>query len=100
MSICKKCGLPQELCVCGTMAKEASKIRVSTDRRRFRKMVTIIEGIGEDANPKQVAKTLKSKLAAGGTYKNNLIIIQGDHKNKIKQLLVDIGFNEDQIEVF
>lgn len=81
------------------MAKESAKIRVYIDKRRFGKIVTIIDGIEDDSDPKKLAKTLKSRLAAGGTYKDGKIIIQGDHKNRVKKILVDIGFPEDKIEV-
>ena len=97
--VCKICGLPKELCVCGTMAKEAVKIKVYTVRRSFGKWVTIVEGIEDEANPKDVSKKLKSKLAAGGTFKDGKIEIQGNHKSKVKGLLVKMGFPEDQIEV-
>jgi len=99
LEVCKKCGLPKELCVCGTIAKEATKIKVYTERKRYRKWVTVIEGIGEDVNPKELLRKMKTKLACGGTYKNNRIELQGDHKNKVKSLLVEAGFSEDQIEV-
>jgi len=97
--VCKICGLPKDLCVCGTMAREAVKIKVYTVRRSFGKFVTIVEGIEEEANPKEVAKKLKSKLAAGGTFKEGKIEIQGDHKSKAKALLIKLGFPQDQIEV-
>ncbi len=81
------------------MAKEAAKIKVYTVRRRFRKFVTVVEGVEKDANPKQVSTKLKSKLACGGTFKDNRIELQGDHKARVKQLLIKMGFSEDQIEV-
>lgn len=81
------------------MAKEAAKIKVYTVRRRFGKYVTVVEGVEKDANPKQVSKKLKSKLACGGTFKDDKIELQGDHKSKVKQLLIKMGFPEDQIEV-
>ena len=97
--ICPVCGLPLDLCVCGAMAREAVKIKVSAMKRSFGKWVTIIEGISKDANPKQIASKLKSKLAAGGTFKEGKIEIQGNHKDKVKKLLVAEGFDENQIEV-
>lgn len=99
MGVCPICGLPEELCVCKTMAKEEAKIKVYTVRRRFGKKVTIIDGIEEKANPKELAKKLKSKLACGGTYKDSKIELQGQHINKIKKLLVKEGFPEEKIEV-
>lgn len=81
------------------MAKEEAKIKIYTVKRSFGKRVTIIEGIGKAANPKELAKKLKTKLAAGGTYKEGRIEIQGDHKEKAKKILNSAGFSEDQIEV-
>jgi translation initiation factor 1 len=81
------------------MAKESTKIRVYIDRRRFGKIVTVIEGIEKDSDPKQLAKKLKTKLAAGGTYKDEKIIIQGNHRMRVKGVLVGLGFPADKIEV-
>lgn len=97
--VCPVCGLPKELCICKTMAKEEAKIKVYTVKRSFGKWVTIIEGIDEEANPKDLAKNLKTKLACGGTYKNGKIELRGNHKSKLKKLLIDIGFPEEKIEV-
>lgn len=97
--ICKNCGLPKELCVCGAIAKESAKIRVFRERKSFGKLATVIEGMSEDVNPKELTKKLKTKLACGGTYKNGRIELQGDHIRKIKELLIEAGFAEEQIEV-
>ena len=96
---CKTCGLPVELCVCGTIAKEEAKIKVFTVKRSFGKYVTIVEGVDEKANPKELAKKLKTELACGGTYKNGKIELRGEHKNKLKAILNKMGFPEDKIEV-
>jgi len=40
---------------------------------------------------------LKSKLAAGGATKDNKIIIQGDHREKIKEILMELGYPEENI---
>ncbi len=94
---CSKCGLPFDLCVCVTIEREAEKIRISTEMRRFQKPITIIEGVSE--NTKDVAKQLKSKLACGGTVKEGHIELQGNHKNKAKEILVKLGYSEEQIEI-
>lgn len=94
---CSLCGLPVDLCVCGAIEKEEQKIKVFVEKRKFGKPITIIDGI--TANGKGVAKQLKSKLACGGTFKNNKIELLGDHKLRIKDLLVGLGYLEDQIEV-
>ena len=97
--ICPKCGLPKELCTCEALAKESEKIRIYSVKRRFGKVTTIISGVSKDVNLKKTLKELKTKLACGGTIKNGEIELQGDHKNKLKLLLVKMGFPEDQIEV-
>lgn len=97
--LCPKCGLLKELCVCNILDKEKTKkIRVYTEKKKFKKLVTIVEGI-EKNRIKETTSDLKRKLACGGTMKNDIIILQGDHKRKITQMLVKIGYPEDAIEV-
>ncbi|MCD6547446.1 MAG: stress response translation initiation inhibitor YciH [Nanoarchaeota archaeon] len=98
--VCPKCGLPKELCVCETIAKEAQKIRIRTVKRRYGKITTVVEGIDpKSIDVKDLTKKLKSALACGGTSKDNVIELQGDHKQKVKEILVKFGFAEDQIDV-
>ena len=97
--VCPKCGLPKELCVCETIAKEKQKIRIRTVKRRYGKITTVIEGFDKDIDVKSLAKKLKSALACGGTSKDDVIELQGDHRQKAKEILIKNGFAEDQIEV-
>ncbi len=100
METCPKCGLPKDLCVCEEIAKETQKIKVYVDKRKFNKYVTIIEGIDlKTIDVNKLVKKLKSTLACGGTVKNNRIELQGDHRDKVKKLLVEAGFPEDMIEI-
>lgn len=95
MNICPKCGLPEEACVCEQIVKAVQKIRVTTDKKRYGKIVTLISGFDKDVDVKKIAKTLKNKLACGGTYKGNVIELQGDHTKKIQDLLEEMGFNAE-----
>lgn len=98
--ICTTCGLPKELCVCEEIAKESQKIIVKTEKRKFGKINTIITGIDDkDINLKDIAKKLKSLFACGGTTKQGIIELQGDHRNKIKGALVQVGFDPSSIEI-
>lgn len=94
---CSICGLPPDLCVCIAIERAEQKIKVYVEKRKFNKPTTIIEGITE--NGKEISKQLKSKFACGGTFKQNRIELQGDHKSKIKDLLIKLGFSDSQIEV-
>lgn len=96
MNICPKCGLPLEACICKELAKTKQKIRIEKVTRRFGKVVTLVSGIENDT--KDVAKKLKEELACGGTVKNSAIELQGDHRKKVKEKLIALGFEEENIE--
>lgn len=98
--ICPTCGLPKDICVCQELAKEKQKIKVTLEKRRFDKYYTILTGFDEAVDVKALAKDLKRKLACGGTYKNNRIELQGNHRDKIKEILLKMNYNEDQIDIY
>jgi translation initiation factor 1 len=91
-------GLPPE--ICEQLNKEEQLIKVKLEKRRYGKEVTIIEGLGgNDKELRKIASELKSKLAAGGTVKNGRIEIQGDHREKVKELLIRMGYSESNIVI-
>ena len=57
---------------------------------------TLIDALN---NLEIVAKDLKNKYACGGTAKEGYIFLQGDHRDTIKDTLVNLGFAEDTIEL-
>ena len=95
---CQRCGLPKELCVCDEMTREGQRIRVRSDKRRYGKIVTLVDGF-KDVDMEKVAKELKTRLACGGTLKKDTIELQGDHKSRARGVLVTMGFSEDMIDV-
>ncbi len=98
--ICQICGLVEELCVCETIAKESQKIMVYIERKKFNKNYTIVEGIdSKEIDLKDLAKQLKSSLACGGTIKEGKIELQGEHKQKVRKILIDYGFASSTIEL-
>ena len=93
-------GLPKELGAWETITKEGQTIRVYLEKKKFKKFSTMIAGIDEkDVSLKDLAKKLKEQFACGGTAKDGKIELQGDHKSKVKQFLVKMGFPPDTIEV-
>lgn len=98
--ICSICGLPKELCVCETIAKESQRIVISTIKKKFGKRYTVIEGIdSKQIDIKEITKQLKNKFACGGTVKGDYIELQGDHKQKVKEFLTESGFAPDTIDI-
>ena len=98
MNICPKCGLPLQACVCEEIAKSSQRIQVSIVKKKFGKLNTVVSGFDKGIDLKSIAKTLKNELACGGTNKGNEIELQGDHRRKIKPILVKLGFEEESIE--
>jgi translation initiation factor 1 len=98
MDICPKCGLPKQACVCEQIVKSSQRIRVGTDKKRYGKIVTTVTGFDSGIDVKEIAKELKNKLACGGTYKDGVIELQGDHTKKIKEQLIKLGFDTESIE--
>ena len=66
--------------------------------KRKGKPTTIIEGYtGTDEDFKILAKELKTKLSVGGTFKDDAIIIQGDYRDKIMEILKQKGFKVKRV---
>ena len=100
MSVCDKCGLPTELCICEEIAKESLRVRISTDKRRFGKLATIVEGIDDGSiDLKELSSLLKAKCACGGTIRDSTIELQGDHRAKVREILETIGYSPESIDV-
>lgn len=100
MDVCSTCGLPKELCVCESMAREQQKIIVSNEKSKYRKIKTVISGLNpKEIDLKSLTKKLKQKLACGGTAKDDEIELQGKHAKKVKEILLKEGFNAESIEV-
>ncbi|MCC1485096.1 translation initiation factor [Winogradskyella immobilis] len=66
--------------------------------KRKGKPITILEGYtGATEDFKALAKTLKTKLSVGGSFKDDKIIIQGDYRNQIMEMLKVMGFNVKRV---
>ncbi|WP_281540297.1 translation initiation factor [Maribacter aestuarii] len=66
--------------------------------KRKGKPITILEGYtGADSDFKKLAKELKTKLSVGGSFKDDKIIIQGDYRDKIMEILKAKGFNVKRV---
>ena len=79
-----------------TLPKQQQKLRVSIEKdHRGGKTVTIIKNfVGSDNDIKELGKLLKSKCGSGGSVKDGEILVQGDFKEKIIELLKKEGYTQ------
>jgi translation initiation factor 1 len=78
---------------------EETKIVISKVIKKFNKPTTVVRGLEERKDVQFIARDLKTKLGTGGTYKGGQIILQGDHRESVKNFLIAKGFNQESIEV-
>jgi translation initiation factor 1 len=79
-----------------TLPKNQQKLRVSMEKKgRGGKTVTLIKGfVGTEEDLKELGKLLKTKCGVGGSVKDEEIIIQGDFKQRIIDLLKTEGYTQ------
>ncbi|MHA1647217.1 MAG: stress response translation initiation inhibitor YciH [Promethearchaeota archaeon] len=100
IGICPKCSLPIELCVCESLQQEEQKITISIDKRKWGRAMTVLNFANfKGANLKKICKKAKGYCASGGTVKDNMIEIQGDHRRKLRAFLKTIGYTDENIEI-
>lgn len=82
-----------------TLPKDRQKLRVKLDKRqRNGKEVTLVEGfVGADADFAALGKFLKQKCGVGGTAKDGIILVQGDHRERVRDLLLREGYEKTRI---
>jgi len=79
-----------------TLVENEQSLKVLIDRKQRKgKSVTLVTGFtGHTDDLKNLAKTLKSKCGVGGSVKDDEIIIQGEFKEKVFELLVKMGYSK------
>ncbi len=95
--MCPTCANPITSCSCGQGSEGPlgdGQVRVSRETKgRKGKGVTIVSGLPVNAKElKKLAKQLKRKCGAGGTVKDGLIEIQGEHRDQLVQELHTLGY--------
>ena len=96
--ICPACGQPVAQCTCKTKAAARPAgdgiARVSLDTKgRKGKGVTVVKGVPvDDTALAQLGKQLKAQCGSGGTVKDGVIEVQGDHRDTVVAALQKQGF--------
>jgi translation initiation factor 1 len=68
-------------------------LRIWLERGKGGKEATVIKGyMGPPARLDELAKLLKNKCAAGGNAKDGVVIVQGDHREKVLKMLLEMGY--------
>ncbi len=98
--ICPTCGLPKNLCVCKTIDYEQQRVKIKLETKKWNKTMTIIEGLdSSNIDIEEVASILKAKCACGGAVKNGVIMLQGDQRDKVPKILVELGIPSENLEI-
>ncbi|MBQ5843447.1 MAG: translation initiation factor [Alistipes sp.] len=78
-----------------TLPKERQNLRVWRDTHgRAGKIATVVRGfVGNDEDLENLGKILKRKIGVGGSVKNGEIIIQGENRERVLQILIAEGYS-------
>lgn len=95
---CERCGELEESCTCppppkALTAPEKQTARLNVEKRKKGKVVTVVRGLPpEENNLPALLGQLRTACGAGGTLKDGLLEIQGNHLERIRDLLADVGY--------
>ncbi|SDR26973.1 SUI1 family translation initiation factor [Natronobacterium texcoconense] len=77
----------------GDLDASQQVLSIRTESRRYDKPVTIVEGFDlETSEIKSLASELKQSVGAGGTVDDGRIELQGDHRDRVPDLLRERGY--------
>ncbi len=92
---CPRCGRPENACVCPPPAEVPATGQTAADAREKRpggKVVTVVRGLAPGPALDRLGKDLRARCGAGGTVKDGVVEVQGDHRERIAAALRDLGY--------
>jgi translation initiation factor 1 len=94
---CERCGKLENECHCPrqtppSVPPEKQTARLVLEKRKRGKQVTVVRGLVDDASLVELLAKLKAACGAGGTAKDGVLEIQGDHVQRVKALLLGAGY--------
>ena len=107
VKLCKRCGQPEGQCRCQRERPAEVRpgvprdgvVRVMLDRKgRGGKAVTLVMGVpGEPEETQALGQSLKKLCGAGGAVKDDVIEVQGDHRDRIIARLIELGYKVKRV---
>ncbi|MBC7820445.1 MAG: translation initiation factor [Planctomycetaceae bacterium] len=98
--VCEHCGKLESECPCPPVLAPSSLIppnkqtaKLAVEKRKKGKVVTVVRGLAAEANdlPALLAR-LKNSCGAGGTLDGDSLEVQGDHLERLRTLLDELGY--------
>ena len=95
---CEQCGELDEHCTCPPeppprMPPEQQTAHLAVEKRKRGKVVTVVRGLDAEGNDlSELLTLLKTTCGAGGTLKENVLEIQGDQIDRVREALKKIGY--------
>lgn len=95
-TVCKKCGELQSECTCNkqpeTKAKNEYQIVLSLEKRNGKPVTLAGVFYLDEKESKELLTKLKKSLAVGGTIKDGKLEFQGEHRDRLREILKKDGF--------
>lgn len=90
-------GLPDDLGITEDLARSEQRLSISIDTRSYGKPMTVVDGFDTTTvDLDDLASTLKSQLAVGGTVTEGRIELQGEHGSRLRETLEEEGFRVER----
>ena len=92
---CDRCGALESDCRCPPprIAPQSQTVRLAIEKRKKGKVVTVLRGLTAEGNDlPDLLSQLKSACGAGGTLKDDVIVLQGDHVKRAGEILKAMGY--------
>jgi len=88
---------PEETIITPAKKRQSEPLRVELDKRNGKPATLVTDFMGKDDELKDLAKLLKVKCGAGGSSRDGEILVQGDFRVKISEILIEMGFKVKNI---
>ena len=85
--------------ILSALDRETARIRVRAEPRRYNKPAPVISGFPPGVDLEEITRSLKIRLATGGSVVEGEVYLQGDHRSRIRDELSRLGFDAETIEV-